>query len=52
MASWLDKLQTGLDVVGMTPLVGNLVDLGNAGISLFRGDTTAAALRGVLQSQD
>jgi len=46
MASWLDKLQTGLDVVGMTPLVGNLVDLGNAGISLFRGDTTAAALRG------
>jgi len=46
MASWLDKLQTGLDVAGMTPLVGNFIDLGNAGISLFRGDLVAAGLRG------
>ncbi len=41
---WLDALQTGLDVVGMIPAVGNIADLANAGISTARGDYAGAAL--------
>lgn len=43
--SWLNKLQTGLDVAGMTPIVGNFVDLINAGISFGRGDVASGVLR-------
>ena len=43
--AWLDKLQTGLDVAGMTPIVGNFVDLINAGISFRRGDVASGLLR-------
>ena len=43
--AWLDKLQTGLDVAGMTPIVGNFVDLINAGISFQRGDVASGVLR-------
>ena len=43
--SWLNKLQTGLDVAGMTPIVGNFVDLINAGISFGRGDVASGILR-------
>ncbi|CAM1343253.1 RHS repeat-associated core domain-containing protein (fragment) [Tenacibaculum amylolyticum] len=41
---WLDAVQTGLDVVGMIPAVGNIADLANAGISLARGNYGEAAL--------
>ena len=40
----LDVVQTGLDVVGMVPAVGEAADLANAGISAARGDTAGAAL--------
>ncbi len=40
----LDGLQLGLDVVGLIPVVGEIADLANAGISLARGDYAGAAL--------
>jgi RHS repeat-associated protein len=40
----IDKIQTGLDVVGMVPVVGEAADLVNAGIYAARGDYTSAAL--------
>jgi RHS repeat-associated protein len=42
--SFLDDLQTGLDIVGLIPGVGDVVDVFNAGISLGRGDYAGAAL--------
>ena len=36
--SFLDALQTGLDIVGFIPGVGDVADVVNAGISLGRGD--------------
>ena len=41
---WLDVVQTGLDVVGMIPVVGEVADLANAGIYAARGDYANAAL--------
>lgn len=43
----LDGLQLGLDVVGLIPVVGEIADLTNAGISLARGDYAGAALSAV-----
>jgi len=43
----LDSLQSGLDVVGLIPGVGEIADLANAGISLARGDYAGAALSAV-----
>ncbi len=43
-SSTLDKVQTGLDVFGMVPVVGELADLASAGISLARGDFVGAGL--------
>ncbi|MGU2293290.1 hypothetical protein ACSEQ4_30865 [Pseudomonas aeruginosa] len=40
----LDGLQLGLDAVGLIPVVGEIADLANAGISLARGDYAGAAL--------
>nr|WP_314477599.1 GH-E family nuclease [uncultured Pseudomonas sp.] len=40
----LDGLQLGLDIVGLIPVVGELADVANAGISLARGDYAGAAL--------
>jgi hypothetical protein len=40
----LDGLQLGLDVVGLIPVVGEIADVANAGISLPRGDYAGAAL--------
>ena len=40
----LDALQVGLDVAGLVPLVGNVADLTNAGISFARGDNVGGAL--------
>ncbi|HCI1801438.1 hypothetical protein [Pseudomonas aeruginosa] len=40
----LDGLQLGLDVVGLIPVVGEIADLANAGISLARGDVAGAVL--------
>ncbi|WP_280290612.1 hypothetical protein [Pseudomonas sp. BN417] len=40
----LDGLQTGLDIVGLIPGLGEIADLANAGISLARGDYAGAAL--------
>jgi hypothetical protein len=40
----LDGLQLGLDVVGLIPVVGEIADVANAGISLARGDYAGAAL--------
>ncbi len=37
--SWLDWLQSGLDVAGFLPLVGAVPDVINAGISFARGNT-------------
>ena len=42
--SFLDALQTGLDIVGFIPGVGDVADVVNAGISLGRGDYTGAVL--------
>ena len=41
---FLDGLQLALDVIGMIPIVGEPVDLINAGISGARGDYVGAAL--------
>ncbi|WP_231952433.1 GH-E family nuclease [Paenibacillus sp. AD87] len=40
----LDVTQTGLDVAGMIPVIGEVADLANAGIYAARGDYTNAAL--------
>lgn len=40
----LDGIQLGLDVIGLIPVVGEIADLGNAGISLGRGDPVGAGL--------
>lgn len=40
----LDGIQLGLGVIGLIPGVGELADLGNAGISFVRGDYAGAAL--------
>jgi hypothetical protein len=40
----LDGLQTGLDVAGLIPGVGEIADLANAGISALRGDWVGAGL--------
>ncbi|WP_276575195.1 polymorphic toxin type 15 domain-containing protein [Pseudomonas juntendi] len=40
----LDGLQLGLDIVGLIPVVGEIADVANAGISLARGDYAGAAL--------
>lgn len=40
----LDWVQTGLDVAGMVPAVGNIADLANAGISAARGDMVGMGL--------
>jgi RHS repeat-associated protein len=40
----LDVVQTGLDVAGMVPAVGNIADLVNAGVSAARGDYVGAGL--------
>ncbi|MFC4701776.1 RHS repeat-associated core domain-containing protein [Glaciecola siphonariae] len=42
--STLDSIQTGLDFFGMLPVIGEVADLANAGISLARGDYQGAAL--------
>lgn len=41
----LDFVQDKADYAGMAPLVGNVVDLPNAGLSLLRGDMEEAAWR-------
>ncbi|MFB5763712.1 HNH endonuclease [Paenibacillus medicaginis] len=41
---FLDVTQVVLDVVGCIPVVGEIADLANAGISLARGDYVGAAL--------
>nr|WP_314477590.1 DNA/RNA non-specific endonuclease [uncultured Pseudomonas sp.] len=40
----LDGVQLGLDIVGLIPVVGEIADIANAGISLTRGDYAGAAL--------
>ena len=40
----LNKLQEGLDYIGMVPVIGEPIDLINAGISAMRGDYVAAGL--------
>lgn len=40
----LDGIQTGLDIVGLVPGVGEIADGANALISLVRGDPAGAAL--------
>jgi hypothetical protein len=40
----LDGVQLALDIVGMIPVVGEVADIANAGISLARGDYAGAAL--------
>jgi RHS repeat-associated protein len=42
--SWLDALQTALDVAGFIPGVGDVLDLVNGAISLGRGDYVGAGL--------
>lgn len=42
--SSLDALQTGLDFLGMVPVVGAVFDIANAGISLARGNYWDAAI--------
>jgi hypothetical protein len=39
-----DNIQTGLDVVGMIPIIGEVADFASAGISVARGDYAGAAL--------
>ena len=48
--SWLDKVQTGLSVAGMVPVIGNLADAANvavsggrAGYAKYKGDDKGAA---------
>lgn len=43
-SSWLDWVQTGLDIAGFIPVVGGLADLANAGISAARGNYAEAAM--------
>lgn len=45
-SSWgiWDSIQAGLDVAGLVPIIGELADLTNAGISLARGDYEGAVL--------
>ncbi len=40
----LDSLQLGLDIIGLIPVVGEIADVANGGISLARGDYTGATL--------
>jgi RHS repeat-associated protein len=40
----IDDLQTGLDIAGLVPGIGEFADLANAGIYAIRGDKTNAAL--------
>jgi len=40
----LDGIQLGLDIVGLIPVVGEIADVANAGISVSRGDYAGAAL--------
>jgi len=40
----LDKIQLGLDIVGLIPGIGTAADIINAGISLGRGDYLGAAV--------
>ncbi|WP_211230855.1 hypothetical protein [Pseudomonas parafulva] len=40
----LDGIQLGLDIFGLIPVVGEIADVANAGISLGRGDYAGAAL--------
>lgn len=40
----LDGIQLGLDIVGLIPVVGEIADVANAGISLSRDDYAGAAL--------
>ncbi len=42
----LDCVQTGLDVVGMVPIVGEVADGINVGIHAYRGNYSEAALSG------
>ena len=39
-----DTVQTGLDIVGLIPIVGEVADLANAGISVARGNYGDAAI--------
>ncbi|UHA73171.1 DUF6531 domain-containing protein [Paenibacillus sp. 481] len=39
-----DKIQTGLDILGMIPVVGAVFDVVNAGISVARGDLVGAGM--------
>lgn len=43
----LDNVQNMADFAGFIPGVGDVVDLGNAAVSLARGDLAGAAMRGV-----
>jgi RHS repeat-associated protein len=43
-SSTLNAIQTGLDIFGMIPFIGEAADLVNAGISAARGDYRGAAL--------
>jgi len=40
----LDRIQLGLDIIGIIPLVGEAADIVSAGISLARGDYVGAGL--------
>lgn len=44
VGSNIDVIQTGLDIVGMVPVIGEAADLLNAGIYAARGDYVNAAL--------
>jgi RHS repeat-associated protein len=41
---WLNGLQTGLDIAGLVPGLGEVADLANAGISALRGDWVGASI--------
>ncbi len=43
-SKWADSLQTGLDIVGLIPGLGEFADLANGCISLARGNYADAAL--------
>jgi len=44
--NWLSPFQTGLDVVGLVPVVGEIADGINAAIYLYQGDYVNAGLSG------
>ena len=46
-SSWLNRLQTALDIAGFVGPVGPLADAANAGISLLRGDYVGAGVNAV-----